>query len=245
MTEGILLLNKPADITSFDCIRALKKILPRKTKIGHSGTLDPFATGLMIIAIGRNATKQLSAFTNQAKTYVATAQLGLLTDTLDGTGEVVDPGETTTPTEQALRDALASLQPAYEQIPPSYAALKHKGKPLYELMRKKKITEEQASKIVATKQRTVSISQASFDSYAPPTFSITITVSKGTYIRSLMNDIARRAGSCATTTLLARTSIGPLCVSTALPVDQLTEQSIHDNLMPIDQVLARITQEPA
>lgn len=258
MAEGILLLNKPTDLTSFDCIRALKKLLPRKTKIGHAGTLDPFAHGLMIIAIGRSATKHLSAFMGQRKTYVATAQLGMLTDTMDITGAVVaatPPQDNAAcsghhlglglfiPSEQSLRDALISLQPSYEQIPPTYAALKHKGTPLYELVRRNKITDQEASDIVASKKRTVRIYEARFDSYAPPEFGITATVSKGTYIRCLMNDIARRASSCATTLTLARTAIGPFRIHDALALENLSEQTLTQHLMPIDEVLPRIALE--
>src|SRR5579872_4094622 len=121
LKTGFLLLDKPCGMTSFGCIKHLKRIIKQKIKIGHAGTLDPFASGLLIIAIGREATRLLPRCMEMKKTYVATGKCGELTDTLDCTGAVVATSSTI-PTEQDLRVALNSFGSSYEQIPPIYSA---------------------------------------------------------------------------------------------------------------------------
>lgn len=127
---GFLLVNKPCGISSYGCIIHVKKILRQKIKIGHAGTLDPFASGLLIIAIGREATRIISTIAVLEKTYVATGKLGELTDTLDHTGKVIKQIDFI-PTQQEVAAALASLGSSYQQTPPLYSALKHEGYPLY------------------------------------------------------------------------------------------------------------------
>ena len=211
---GFLLINKPADITSYDCIRHLKRILKEKIKIGHAGTLDPFATGLLIIALGREATRLLPHIVEKEKTYVATGKCGELTDTFDYTGTVLATCEHI-PSEDEIKKSIASFGSSYEQIPPLYSALKHKGFPLYVLVREEKMSIEDLKKLAAEKRRTVQLYDLQLISYESPEFTIKARVSPGTYIRTLINDIATRAGSCATTYKLARTAVGPFDLSQA------------------------------
>lgn len=249
--SGFLLINKPVGISSYGCINHIKKILRQKVidstsvsygvphtqsnvvwgkKIGHAGTLDPFACGLLIVAIGREATRLLSRCMTMEKTYIATGKCGELTDTLDCTGTVVATSGTV-PSESALRTALQSLGSCYEQIPPLYSALKYQGKPLYLLTRKKMIQEEQLQEIAETKRRIIQLHDKQFISYKSPFFTIKVRVSHGTYIRTLVNDIAIQAGSCATTYELQRTSIGPFILDKAVNLFSLTQDTIDAHII--------------
>src|SRR5579871_752471 len=233
MLSGFLLVNKPIGISSYACIGRIKFLLrqdpsmQKKIKIGHAGTLDPFASGLLIIAIGREATRLLSQCMAMKKTYVATGKCGELTDTLDCTGNIISRSEII-PSEQDLRKALNSFNSSYEQTPPIYSALKHEGSPLYALARKNILDEEQLHAIADAKRRTVQLYDKQFLSYNTPYFTIQVTVSQGTYIRTLINDIAVRAGSCATTYELTRTAIGSFTLADAIDlasiqnIDELT-----------------------
>lgn len=240
MLEKLLLLNKPADCSSFDCIRRLKPFFPKRTRIGHAGTLDPFATGLLIVCIGRGATKHLSRFMGLPKTYIATATLGEVTTTLDRTGTFLptEPGKI--PSHDDLRNALNDIGTSYEQIPPAYSALKHNGTPLYKLARSGAIAEEELEKIAQNKRRTVHLYSSILDSYEPPRFTLTATVSQGTYIRTLMHDIAQRAGgSGATTQTLHRAAIGPFSCEQALDADAISEETIAQHAVAIEDALAQ------
>lgn len=234
MISGFLLVNKPIGISSYACIGRIKFLLrqdpssPKKVKIGHAGTLDPFASGLLIIAISREATRLLSQCMAMKKTYIATGKCGELTDTLDCTGVIIETSSII-PTEQELHNALDSFGSSYEQTPPIYSALKHEGSPLYALARTNKLDDEQLHAIAGAKRRTIQLYDKQFLSYDPPYFTIQATVSQGTYIRTLINDIAIRAGSCATTHKLTRTAIGPFTLDQALDlssiqnIDELTQ----------------------
>src|SRR6266404_3305046 len=225
VNSGFLLINKPAGISSFGCIKYLKRILRQKIKIGHAGTLDPFATGLLIVALGREATRLISQIMVMEKTYIATGKCGELTDTLDYTGTVVSASEYI-PSEQEMRTSLASFGSSYTQIPPLYSALKYKGERLYALARNNSIELQELQEIAASKSRTVQLYDVQLLSYASPQFTIKARVSHGTYIRTLINDIAVRAGSCATTHQLVRTAIGSFDLAQATDLEAI--QSIED-----------------
>jgi len=225
VNSGFLLINKPAGISSYGCIAYLKRIIKQKIKIGHTGTLDPFATGLLIVALGREATRLISQIMVMEKTYVATGKCGELTDTLDYTGTIV----TTCPhipSEQEIRDSLASFGSSYTQTPPLYSALKHQGSRLYALARNNNMSSEQLQEIAQSKSRVVQLYDLQLLSYESPQFTIKARVSHGTYIRTLVNDIAVRVGSCATTYKLMRTAIGTFDLSQATDLESIT--SIDD-----------------
>ena len=231
---GFILLNKPKDVSSFSCVNHIKKLLPRKAKVGHTGTLDNFATGLLIICIGRQATKQVPSLMGLDKTYVVTAKLGELTDTLDCTGEIIETKSASSITKEGLENAIKALGRSYVQVPPIYSALKHQGRPLYELARKQKMTEEELGKIVELKKREVQLHELQLTDFSPPYFSFIARVSKGTYIRSLAHDIATKAGSIATTYELERSAIGHISLDQAITLDALTSQEdIEKHLLDV------------
>jgi tRNA pseudouridine55 synthase len=236
---GFLLINKPEGKTSFDCIRVLKRLLPKKTKIGHAGTLDDFATGLLIVGIGRQATRLLTALMGTHKSYVATAKLGEWTDSLDLNGKVLETVPVGTISRTDLQDALKKLMPTYQQIPPVYSALKHEGKPLYELARRNKMSMDKLEEISQSKARTVTIFQADICDVQLPFFTLSATVSKGTYVRSLADDVAQQLGLHAATYQLERTASGNLSLSQAVGLDQVTSiEAIQEHLKSIEEITA-------
>lgn len=235
---GFLLINKPKDITSFECIRKLQKIIGFKKGIGHTGTLDPFATGLLIIAFDRSATKHIDKFLKLDKTYIATGKLGELTDTLDRTGTVITTCNNGGITPQHIRDAIEKLDDEYEQIPPLYAALKHEGVPLYKLARNQELSVDELAAIAQKKQRLIQLYTLRLEGWEFPFFTILAHVSSGAYIRSLVNDIAELAGSCATTYELERTKIGPFSLDNAIDLEQIkTPCDIARHLISIEDML--------
>ncbi len=243
--SGFLLINKPAGMSSYGCINYIKRILRASVikqegvkapsfKIGHAGTLDPFASGLLIVALGREATRLISRVMLMEKTYVATGKCGELTDTLDLTGAVVATTEKI-PSQQELQQSLDGFGSSYEQIPPLYSALKYQGKPLYLLARQKMIGQEELQGIADNKRRTVQLYEKHLVSYESPFFTIRARVSCGTYVRTLINDIAIRAGSCATTYQLARTAIGSFTLEQAVGLPSLnTIEDLNALIVPFD-----------
>lgn len=235
--NGFILINKPKNITSYDCIRHIKKILRQKIKIGHTGTLDDFATGLLIICIGRKATKLSSTLLNSNKEYVVTAKLGELTDSLDLTGKIIEQDKQINISETNIKKAIKQLGSEYVQIPPIYSALKHKGKPLYKLARNEKLDSEELNKIIEQKSRNIRIFNIELLKFESPFFTIKTTVSKGCYIRSLANDIAKILNSYATTYELERTKIGKFDIQNSIDLNSIkTLENILKNIQDINQM---------
>ena len=241
---GFLLINKPVGMSSYGCIGHIKRVLfhsgfdgqqvRQKIKIGHAGTLDPFANGLLIVALGREATRHLSRIMLMEKTYVATGKYGELTDTLDCTGTVVAITDII-PSELSTQHALDTFGSFYEQIPPLYSALKYQGKPLYALVRNKIMDTQQLEEIAHNKRRIIQLYDKKLVSYEAPFSTIQVRVSSGTYVRTLINDIAIRAGSCATTYQLARIAIGPFNLDRAIDISFLTTiDDVNSHIIPID-----------
>lgn len=209
-----ILIKKPAGITSYDVIRKLKKITGEK-RIGHSGTLDPFAKGLLIVGIGRNSTKKLSFFLKLKKTYIATIFLGKETDTLDREGNVIfESSDKVIPDKKQILEAFQFFIGSYLQEPPSYSAIKIKGEKAYQLVRQ--------GKDVKLKPRKVKIYKLNLLSYKYPLLKIEVEVSKGTYIRALARDIGRRLGTYAYLLDLERIKIGNYSVADAVDINSLT-----------------------
>jgi riboflavin kinase/FMN adenylyltransferase len=220
MTSGYLLINKPPDWTSFDVVKKTQNILKTK-KIGHTGTLDPFATGLLILLVGK-ATKHSQAFTNFDKEYIATAMFGTQTDTGDMTGNVIVSQDDTAleknhPNIEVTQAQFQSLIPSIisikEQIPSKFSAIKIKGKPAYKLARKKADFD--------MPKRNIEIKDFELVSYDYPTFTYRVVVSKGTYIRTLTEQIAALFDTVAVTTHLQRTKIGHYLLSDAIDISDL------------------------
>lgn len=233
MINGFILINKPINISSYDCIRQLKRIIGRDNKIGHAGTLDPFASGLLIIGISRQATKQLSHFMELDKTYIATGKFGQLTATGDPEGEIVETKVYDHVTKDDLLKTLQSMIGDYTHNPPIYSALKHQGQPLYKLARNKTLSTEEITEICKRKKRTTIIYALELLSFDLPNFTIKAHVSHGTYIRSLVQDIAKQLNTVATTTALQRTKIGDHTLDNTLTLtDKTTANEIVKNLYP-------------
>jgi len=238
---GFLLINKSPHITSFDCITRIKKIVQQKTKIGHTGTLDPFATGLLIIAIGRQATQKIKHIMTLDKEYVAKGKLGELRDTLDYTGSIVQTIQATGINEETLQQAIHSFDSSYKQVPPIYSALKYQGIPLYKLARSKQLSIENLQKIASLKTRIVTLHSIRLLDFSFPYFTVKSYVSHGTYIRSLMHAIAYKASNCATTYALTRTKIGPFSLDHAVNIKDIKELSnIQQHIIPVEKFIKKI-----
>ncbi|MGL6024073.1 MAG: tRNA pseudouridine(55) synthase TruB [Cetobacterium sp.] len=196
--EGIIVVDKPIGITSFDVIRVLRRNL-KERRIGHTGTLDPLATGILVICVGR-ATKLAQDIEGYEKEYVANLELGFKTDTYDTEGKVLDRTENFDISEETLKNVLETFKGDIKQVPPMYSAIKVDGKKLYELAREGVEIERKA--------RDVSITNLDLLSFDGVKAKINCTVSKGTYIRSLIYDLGEKLGTFATMTGLRRTRVG-------------------------------------
>ncbi len=217
--SGILLINKEKDWTSFDVVARLRRILGVK-KIGHTGTLDPMAEGLLPICIGK-ATKLVGLMSDHDKVYRAQMKLGIATDTEDITGNVISESDFE-PKEEEIREAIASFVGEGLQIPPMYSALKQNGRKLYELARE--------GQVVERPPRAVTIYSIEVESVAFPYVTMTVSVSRGTYIRSLCRDIGEKLGCGACLTKLNRLSVGDFLLKNAKTLQKVEEICIEGNL---------------
>lgn len=213
---GYILTNKPEDWTSHDVVGYLRRVTGIK-KIGHAGTLDPFATGLLIVGIGREATKHLDTFKDLYKQYKATMVLGATSSTYDKTGALHTIPNIHLPSKQVLQDVLERYKGPQEQIPPMYSAKKIKGKKLYELARK--------GIEVQRAPHHITITELELISYNDNKITLSCTVSPGTYIRSLVHDIGQTMQTGAYCETLERTAIGPYTVSEAIFPKEITTEN--------------------
>lgn len=212
---GLVLVDKPVGPTSFRIVQQVRRAMQIK-KVGHSGTLDPFASGLLIICIGRPATRLIPRLMDGDKLYEAELRLGVETDTLDCEGQVI--GESPVPEldmDMAQR-CLAHFQGDLLQSPPAFSAVKHEGKPLYHYARKGVLIEKPPRPV-----RIVELTCTSLDTN---TMGLRVRCSKGTYIRTLAADIGRALGCGAHLTALRRLENGPFSVNTAVQGALLTER---------------------
>jgi len=225
---GVFLVDKPVDITSFGVVARLRRILQIK-KVGHAGTLDPFATGLLIVCAGRPATKLISGFMDGEKEYLATLRLGVETETLDTEGAVTSRKDVDFISSLEIEECLQHFRGSQMQVPPAYSALKHKGKPLYYYARKGiKITKEARQVEISKLERTDGSGDISGDE---PQLSIKVVCSKGTYIRTLAADIGQHLGCGAHLVGLRRTRSGSFSVDKALNWDDLSSEDSLDRCM--------------
>lgn len=215
--NGFILIDKEVGITSYDVIRRFKPLLPRGTKIGHGGTLDPFASGLLILLIGKY-TKRSNEIMTMKKKYEFELQFGYETDTLDPTGVIVEKQKKPpTFTYKELREGLKKFIGQIQQTPPQYSAKKVNGKPAYKYARK--------GEKVSLKMNEVEVYSLDLINNDIKSATFEAEVSSGTYIRTLGADIGRELGTYATTTMLRRTSIGKGKVENALKSEKITELS--------------------
>jgi len=207
----IINLNKPRDITSHDAVSQVKRILKAK-KVGHAGTLDPLATGVLIICVNR-ATRLASYFSDQDKEYRAVMKLGETTDTQDAYGTVIEKKYPLDIDEENIKNALLSLKGTILQNPPMFSALKHKGTPLYKLARKGIEVERKA--------RAITIHEIELLDIDLPYVTFRTICSKGTYIRTLCDDIGKKLGTGAHLFQLERSAVGQFHINNSLTIQQL------------------------
>lgn len=227
--NGIILIDKPKNITSQDVLNILKK--RRANKYGHSGTLDPLATGLMIVLVG-NSTKLSDFFLKKDKTYIADIALGKYTDTLDITGKILFEEDVNLDSldEENIKEVLKKFIGKIKQIPPIYSAIKYNGKKLYDIARKEKKSEEEIQDILNKKERAIEIYNIELLNIDKKNKRICLKIdcSSGTYIRSLARDIGEALGTCATIFNLRRTEIGNFKIEDAFKLDEINlENNIY------------------
>lgn len=232
--NGILCMNKPQQFTSFDVIGKLRGILHRK-RLGHTGTLDPMATGVLPVLVG-TATKACDILPNQDKTYRAAVQFGRATDTLDIWGTLMQQYPDMHVTEEQLRAVLPDFVGEITQLPPMYSAVSVNGKRLYELARKGE-TVERPSRMVTV----YDITLEAFDE-VQQTAVLTVACGKGTYIRTLLSDIGQRLGGDAVMTALTRTAACGYSLAQCLTFEQVAaavaDGTIADKLLPTDSLFS-------
>ena len=211
MINGFVVIDKPAGITSHDVVSRVRRILGTR-KVGHTGTLDPFATGVLPVAVN-DGTKAIPFLDEGSKTYEALLRLGVTTDTLDMTGSVLSESDPTNITQELFTSCLPGFTGAITQIPPMYSAIKQGGQPLYKLARQGVEVERKARDI-----EIYSLELLSFDF---PHAAIRVVCSRGTYIRTLADDIGRKLGCGAALQELRRTASGPFCIDGAVTLVEL------------------------
>ncbi len=234
--DGILNINKPAGKTSFGVV-ALVKRLTGERHAGHAGTLDPDATGVLPVCMGK-ATRVVEFLMDNHKTYRAEIELGIATDTFDGSGKIIYQRDASGINIKKMEKALEAFRGDIEQTPPMYSALKHQGQPLYQLAR--------AGINIERKSRPVKIYRLELISWQPPLVTLEIECSKGTYIRSLANDLGESLGCGAYLKSLIRTCYGIFAIEEAISLEQLEEAGKRGDwpklLHPTDSVLQDMCQ---
>ena len=228
--NGILIVNKPKNCTSRDIVNELNKIFKTK-KIGHTGTLDPIATGVLVICIGKY-TKLCNLLTSEYKEYIATIKLGTRTDTLDITGNIIENKEVPKLNKKEIIDVLNSFLGISIQETPIYSAVKVNGKKLYEYARE--------GKDIELPKREIDIKSIELISYDKDEIVFKTTVSKGTYIRALINDICTKLNTIGTMSELIRTKQGKYSIEESYTIEDIKNNNYK--LLTIEEVLSDIEQ---
>jgi tRNA pseudouridine55 synthase len=228
--NGILVVDKPKGPTSFDVVAAVRRALKVK-KAGHTGTLDPMATGVLAICLG-DATRVAQVFTDGDKAYDATVKLGVTTDTLDAEGKVLQTRPVPVVTRASLESALAPFRGPQQQTPPMYSAIKKDGKRLYELAR--------AGEEVEREARDVTVHTLTLNDFSADEVKLSVACSKGFFVRTLAADLGEALGCGAHLTALRRTQSGPFALAQAVPLATLVEQgtaAAEGRLVSVDAAL--------
>jgi len=229
--DGILNINKPRGITSFQVVAAVRRAAGMR-KVGHGGTLDPDADGVLPVCLGQ-ATRVSQYLLEAGKTYLAEIELGITTDTYDLSGRVIARGDAGAVTREQIEAVIAGFRGVISQTPPMYSALKHHGQPLYKLARRG-IT-------VARPAREVSIYRLEIKQWQPPRLTLEIDCGRGTYIRALAHDLGERLGCGAALASLSRLRCGPFRLADALTPDEIAAAGRQEQLVgllhPADSVL--------
>ena len=224
--EGVLLVDKPQGLTSHDVVYRLRRKLSMK-KIGHAGTLDPMATGLLIMLIGK-ATRISQYLMSVDKVYEGEATLGVVTDSQDAEGEVMETRPVPELTEAQVREAMKGFLGDQYQTPPMHSAIKIGGVPLYKMARRGEEVEREP--------RFIRVVSFELNSFTPPKLTFTLHCTKGTYVRTIANDLGQKLGCGAHLSALRRTGSGKFNLSEGLTLDQIETMSlpeIEKRLIPV------------
>ena len=222
--NGFLVVDKPGGMTSRDAVNRVQLWFPRRTKIGHTGTLDPLATGVLVLCIG-GATKLADRVQATPKRYETRIRLGATSDTDDADGAVVETVVTAIPTREAVEAALPAFVGLIEQLPPQYSALKVEGRRAYDLAR--------SGAAVALRPRPVRVDAILVRDYGWPWLDLSIDCGKGTYIRSIARDLGAALGVGGIVQALRRTRVGPFQVEKAITLDSSPAQA-RAALVPVE-----------
>ena len=228
MTQGFLVIDKPSGVTSNQVVSRVRKATGVK-KVGHAGTLDPMATGVLVLAIGK-VTRLIRYLQEMPKEYLATAEFGVATDTLDAEGAVLSR-EPMDVSPEDVETAASRFVGTIHQVPPMVSALKHEGRRLYELAREGEVVEREARPVVIHELEILSVGPGPY-----PEVEFRVVCGKGTYVRSLADDLAGVLGGVAHLTALRRTRTGSLSVTASLGLDEL--ERWEDHLLTPSQALA-------
>lgn len=230
--KGIIPINKINGWTSFDVVNKIKHLMHLR-QVGHLGTLDPMATGVLLITIGR-ATKLFDLMQEKIKIYRADFEFGYLTDTLDSTGKIISKSNII-PTIDDIKSVLKDFVGKIEQIPPKYSAKNINGQRAYDLARK--------GEDFSLPAKTVEIYELNLLSYTDNKLTLEIKCGSGTYIRAIGRDIAEKLNTQATMTSLVRTSVGGITEKDCVDIKDLSQENVQNFILPIDKVLSLPTIE--
>lgn len=229
--QGLLLVDKPADWTSFDVVNYVRRIVanaegkkPKNVKVGHTGTLDPFATGLLVLLVGKEYTRKAQDLSKVDKSYEVTVLLGKTSTTGDPEGEITAVSDMI-PTIEAVQEAVEQFRGQIEQVPPAYSAIKIDGQRAYKLARE--------GKEVVIEPRTVTINSLEITDYSYPELKLVADVSSGTYIRTLAEDIGKVLETGAYTTQLRRTKVGIYYIDNAIRLEGVDAQILDKHLLVV------------
>lgn len=231
--EGVLLVDKPPGLTSHDVVYRLRRKLHMK-KIGHAGTLDPMATGVLVMLIGK-ATRISQYLMSVDKVYEGEATLGVVTDSQDAEGEVMENRPVPALTEAGVREVMRTFLGDQYQTPPMHSAIKVGGVPLYKMARKGKEVEREP--------RFIRVTEFNLLSFAPPRLAFDLHCTKGTYVRTIAHDLGQKLGCGAHLSALRRTASGRFTIAQCLPLDQIEALALPDiekRLIPVHEAAPRV-----
>lgn len=226
INKGLIAINKPRDWTSFDVVNKIKRLLKIK-RVGHLGTLDPMATGVLLVTVGK-ATKLFDYFQNKNKTYLAKFEFGYETDTLDITGKITKKTDTL-PSIGDIKKSINEFIGEIEQVPPKYSAKNINGKRAYQLARNNEEFE--------LKPKLVKIDDIKIVDYSNNILTVIISCGSGTYIRSICRDLAEKLNSYATMIELVRTGVGRINLKNCVNIQELDESNIRNYIIKLDKML--------
>ncbi|HGY12138.1 MAG TPA: tRNA pseudouridine(55) synthase TruB [Desulfobacterales bacterium] len=229
--DGIILVNKPKNLTSHDIVQKIRILLNEK-KAGHFGTLDPMATGLILIGIGK-ATKLFPFYAKLTKIYTGQIKLGYATDTYDSCGKATSEINTEYPSEIKIREIFKTFEGSISQVPPPYSAKKYKGKPLYKHARN--------NIKIKLPPNAIKIYFLNLLKYDPPAIGFETKCSSGTYIRSLAHEIGKKTGCGGHLSALKRTQIGSFSINDSLTLEEISamdhKKRTHEYVLPLENLL--------